>query len=177
MANWVGIRLFRDGTYAPPSPNFQTGMPSFLAPSVRLPWMPVPGNIMTPIGRTSSIASLCLNGAALACFVQSGLNAICGTLRLVAHLAAISSAPFGDPRCSSHVGMLGVDLVELVPDQAMIVEVESTGERDLRTYRQHDLGLGASSRQWIRIGRRGRCSAELALSIGDHASGRNFTAA
>jgi hypothetical protein len=59
--------------------------------------------------------------------------------------------------------MLGVDLVELVPDQAMIVEVESTGERDLRTYRQ-----------WI--GRRGRCSAELALSIGDHASGRNFTA-
>jgi hypothetical protein len=38
----------------------------------------------------------------------------------------------------------GVDLVELVPDQAMIVEVDSTGERDLRTYRQHDLGLGAT---------------------------------
>ena len=31
---------------------------------------------MTPIGNTSSIASLRLNGAALACFVQSGLKAI-----------------------------------------------------------------------------------------------------
>src|SRR5574337_394936 len=67
----------------------------------RLAWMPVPGKCMTPIGRTASIASLRLNGAAFACFVQSGLKAICGTLRLLAHLAAISSAPFGEPPCSN----------------------------------------------------------------------------
>ena len=30
-----------------------------------------------------------------------------------------------------HVGMLGVDLVELVPDQAVIVVVEAAGEGDL----------------------------------------------
>ena len=57
----------------------------------------VPGKCKTPIGSSSSMASLRLNGAALACFVQSGLKAICGTLRVVAHLEAISSAPFGDP--------------------------------------------------------------------------------
>jgi MFS superfamily sulfate permease-like transporter len=82
-------------------PNFQTGMPSFLALSARLSRMPVPGKCITPIGSTSTIASLRLNGAALACFVQSGLKAICGTLRLSAHLAAISSAPLGEPPCSS----------------------------------------------------------------------------
>jgi hypothetical protein len=42
-----------------------------------------------------------LNGAAFACFVQSGLNAICGTLRLFAHFEAMSSAPLGEPPCSS----------------------------------------------------------------------------
>jgi hypothetical protein len=49
-------------------------MPSFLALSARLSWMPVPGQTMTPIGRASSIASFRLKGAALACFVQSGLR-------------------------------------------------------------------------------------------------------
>ena len=43
--------------HAPPAPSFQTGRPSFFALSARLPWMPVPGNTMTPIGCTSSIAS------------------------------------------------------------------------------------------------------------------------
>lgn len=65
--------------------------------------MPVPGKYRTPIGSVSGIASLRSNGAAFACFVQSGLKAICGTLRLSAHLAAISSAPLGDPPCSSTV--------------------------------------------------------------------------
>ncbi len=37
--------------------------------------------IMTPMGSTSSMASLRLKGAALACFFQSGLKAICGRLR------------------------------------------------------------------------------------------------
>ena len=31
-----------------------------------------------------------------------------------------------------HVRMLGMDLIELVPDQADIVKVEATGEGDLR---------------------------------------------
>ena len=61
------------------------------------PEFPCPGRCMRPIGSSSSMASLRLNGAALACLVQSGLKAICGTLRLVAHLAAINSAPFGEP--------------------------------------------------------------------------------
>ena len=43
--------------------------------------MPEPGATRTLIGSASSIASLRLNGAALACLAQSGLNAICGTLR------------------------------------------------------------------------------------------------
>ena len=45
--------------------------------------------------------SLRLKGAALACLVQSGLKAICGTLRLSAQQAAMRSAPFGEPPCSS----------------------------------------------------------------------------
>ncbi len=43
------------GAYAPPSPNFHTGMPSFFALSARLSWIPEPGKMMTPIGSTSSI--------------------------------------------------------------------------------------------------------------------------
>src|SRR5205823_3052614 len=84
-----------DGAHAPP--NFQTGMPRRRALSARLSWIPVPGKCMTPIGTSSSMASLRLNGAALACLVQSGLKAICGTFRVAAHLEAISSAPLGEP--------------------------------------------------------------------------------
>jgi len=40
--------------------------------------------------------------------------------------------------------MFGVDLVEAIPDQTMVVEVEATGERDLRSGRHHDLGLSAT---------------------------------
>src|SRR3984893_8072895 len=69
------------GAHAPPSPNFQTGIPSFLALSARFAEMPEPGNTMTPTGRTSRIRSLRLNGAALAWRVQSGLKTICGTWR------------------------------------------------------------------------------------------------
>ena len=63
-----------DGAYT--LPTFQTVMPSFLALSARLSWIPVPGKCMTPIGSSASMASLRLNGAALAWLVQSGLNAI-----------------------------------------------------------------------------------------------------
>lgn len=72
-----------------------------LALSARLAEMPEPGKAMSPIGRTASIWSLRLKGAALAWRVQSGLNAICGTLRWSAQRAAMRSAPFGDPPCSS----------------------------------------------------------------------------
>jgi hypothetical protein len=54
---------------------------------------------------------------AFACLVQSGLNSICGTLRLVAHLAAINSAPFGGSAMEQdHARMLRVDLVEWSSD-------------------------------------------------------------
>src|SRR5690606_38142912 len=86
--------------YAPPS-NFMTGMPSLRALSARFSWIPVPGKTRTPIGRTSSIWSLRLKGAALPCLVQSGLKATCVTCRLSAHFAAISSAPLGEPPCRS----------------------------------------------------------------------------
>src|SRR3954466_13029063 len=78
-----------------------TGMPSFFALSARLPLTPLPGNTRTPTGIASSIWSLRLKGAAFLCLAQSGLNTTWGTLRLLAHLAAISSAPFGDPPCRS----------------------------------------------------------------------------
>ena len=60
---------------------------------------PEPEKTRTPTGSTSSMASFRLNGAALACLVQSGLKATCVTPRASAHLAAMSSAPFGLPPC------------------------------------------------------------------------------
>ena len=51
--------------------------------------MPEPGNTMTPIGITASIWSLRRNGAALAWRIQSGLKAICVTLRALAQAAAM----------------------------------------------------------------------------------------
>lgn len=44
-----------------------------------------------------------------------------------------------------HVGMPGVDMVELGPDQLMIVEIEAAGESDLGAGREQDLLLGALS--------------------------------
>src|SRR5216684_1998346 len=90
----IANSVWNDGAHAPPS-NFQTGMPSFLALSARFAEMPEPGNTMTPIGTTASIWSLRRNGAALAWRVQSGLKAICVTLRALAQAAAMRSAPFG----------------------------------------------------------------------------------
>src|SRR5208282_2071916 len=115
------------------SSNLHTGMPSFFALSARFAEIPEPGKAMTPIGSTSSIWSLRLNGAALACLVQSGLKAICGTLRLRSALAVAAliqngplpavatGAPFGPciqplasypkaPRAFSHERLLRVFL-------------------------------------------------------------------
>ena len=106
--------------------------------------MPVPGKIRTPIGITASMASLRLNGAALACFVQSGLKATCGTLRVSAHLAAIFSAPFGGTAVHQHhVGVLGVNLVEFGPDQLVVGGV-AAGEGDLRAGWHEHLGVSAA---------------------------------
>ena len=63
-------------------------MPSFRALSARLSVMPEPGNTTSLIGRTSSKRSLRLKGAALPSRVQSGLKAICVTLRLLAQQGA-----------------------------------------------------------------------------------------
>ena len=63
-----------------------------------------------------------------------------------AHLAAINSAPFGEPPWSStNVGVLVVGLVELVPDQTMIIELEAAGEGDLGAGWQEHLVLGAAA--------------------------------
>ena len=43
-----------------------------------------------------------------------------------------------------HVAMLGVHLVETIPDEAVVVEVETASESNLRTWRQHDLGLSST---------------------------------
>ena len=43
-----------------------------------------------------------------------------------------------------HVRMLGVNLVETIPDQAMVVEVQATSECDLRPRWQQDLSFGAA---------------------------------
>ncbi len=43
-----------------------------------------------------------------------------------------------------HVGMLGMDLVEPVPDRVVIVEVEAAGEGDLRTRWKQHFSLGAA---------------------------------
>ena len=76
-------------------------MPSFLALSARFSWMPLPGKTSTPTGSTSSMPSLRLKGAALACFVQSGLKATCVTLRASAHLAAVFYRALGQKvRCT-----------------------------------------------------------------------------
>jgi hypothetical protein len=104
-------------------------MPSFLALSTSLFWMPLPGNIITPIGRISSIWSLRLNGAALACFGPVGPE---GDLRRLSMIGPAGGYQFGALRRPSvqqdHVGIFGADLVELFLDQAVVVEVGAAGE-------------------------------------------------
>src|SRR5258708_34532686 len=43
-----------------------------------------------------------------------------------------------------HVGMPGVELVEAIPDQVVVIEVETARKCDLWSSRQNDLGLGAA---------------------------------
>ena len=68
------------------------------------------------------------------------------------HVAGIG--PFGGDQFGAlgrlavdqhHVGVLGVDLVERVPDEVMVVEVEAAGQGDLRARGEHDLGVGLAA--------------------------------
>jgi len=91
------------------------------------------------------MASLRLNGAALACFVQSGVESDLWHLSLSGPFRGDQFGAFWRTAMDEdHVGMLGVNLVEAIPDQVVVVEVETAGKRDLRPCRQHDLGLGAA---------------------------------
>ena len=107
--------------------------------------MPLPGKTRTPTGSTSSMASLRLKGAALACLVQSGLKATCVT---PAGLGPFGGDEFGTLGAATvekdHVGIFGLDLIELAPDQAVIVEVGPTGEGDLGACGQHHFGFRAA---------------------------------
>src|ERR1700681_4749503 len=86
--------------------------------------------------------------------LERGSSGVSGLVRLeddLRHLAGVGPAggdTFGALGAATmqqhHVGMLGVDLVELVPDQAMVVEIESAREGDLGTGGQEHLGLGAA---------------------------------
>ena len=125
----------------------------------------------TPIGRVSSIASLRLNGAALACFVQSGLNTICGTLRLSAQLAAMVGALRRAAVQQHHVGVLGAHLVERGPDRSVIVEVEAAGEGDCGP-----AGSSTSSRRGVLAARKSRLSIIAAVRCGGSPSSRHAVA-
>src|SRR5688572_4946369 len=103
--------------------------------------MPEPGNTTRPIGRISRIRSLRLKGAALPSRIQSGLKAICVTLRLSAQQEAIF---LGAARAAAvdqdHGRVLRENLVARSPDGLMIVAVRAAGEGDLRTCRQMHFG-------------------------------------
>ena len=43
-----------------------------------------------------------------------------------------------------HIGILGPDLIEFAPDQAVIVEVGPAGEGNLGSCGEHHFGLGAA---------------------------------
>ena len=119
-------------------------MPSFLALSARLSVMPVPGNTMTACGTSARRRSLRLKGAALPSRSQSGLNAICVTLRLSAQQAAMRSAPRRAAMQQNHAGIVGERLIEHLPDALVIVAGRAAGKRDTGAFRQMHLGFGAA---------------------------------
>ena len=85
--------------------------------------MPVPGKHHDADRQTSSMALLRLNGAALACLAQSGLNATCVTLRLSAQQAAIRSAPDGGTAVQQHhIRMFGRDAVQCRPEASVSLQ-------------------------------------------------------
>jgi len=85
-----------------------------------------------------------LEGRGLGVLRPIGLE---GDLRHLAMVGPASSDFFGAFRTAAvqqhHVGVLGVDLIEFVPDE-LVVGAVSTGEDDLRACGQHHLGLGTA---------------------------------
>lgn len=75
--------------------------------------MPERGETMT-----SSIRSLRLNGATVACPTQSDMKAICGTFRMPVQLAGMHTKSSGPPPRSGTVLARLVGLVEPVPDRS-----------------------------------------------------------
>jgi hypothetical protein len=86
-------------------------------------------------------------------FEGRGLGVL-GTVGLEGDLGhAAGLGPFGGDEFGAlgaatvekdHVGILGPDLIQLAPDQAVIVEVGPSGEGHLGACGQHHLGLGAA---------------------------------
>ena len=79
---------------------------------------------------------------------------VLGPVRLEGHLRhAPRLGPFGGDEFGTlhaatvekdHVGIFGLNLVELAPNQAVIVEVGPPGEGNLRARGEHHLGLDAA---------------------------------
>src|SRR6185312_993837 len=77
-----------------------------------------------------------------------------GPIRLESNLWYLAvNSPFGGDQFSAfwraamdqdHVGMFSAHLVETIPDQVMVVEVEAARQRDLGSWWQHDLGFGTA---------------------------------
>jgi hypothetical protein len=139
-------RAWESGAHVPPS-NFQTGMPHFLALSVIFTEMPEPGNIglnaashsaepvQIPITRRPRSASWRARWPEWCGLGVAGPNGPEGAIWVILRAATVRHY---------HVGMLGVSLVESVPDGAMVIEVETAREGDLGAGWQQQLGLAAA---------------------------------
>ena len=86
-----------------------------------------------------------LEGCGLGMLGPIGLE---GDLRDLAGFGPFSGDEFGTLGAATvekdHVGILGLDLVELAPDQAVIVEVGPAGEGDLGALGEHHFGFRAA---------------------------------
>ena len=95
--------------------------------------MPVPGKTRTADRQDVEHLVVALERRGLRMLRPVGLE---GDLRHLAVISPPGGEAFGPFRRSAmqqhHVRVLGADLVEPIPDQAVIVEVEAAGEGDLR---------------------------------------------
>src|SRR5712671_7690003 len=101
-------------------------MPSFFALSARLAEMPEPGNTMTPDRQDGEHLIVAPEGRGLGVAGPVGLEGDLGDLAGVGPGGGDAlGAPRGAAVQQHHAGMLGVNLVEPVPDRAVVVEVET----------------------------------------------------
>lgn len=116
--------------------------------------MPLPGKTIRPPGMTDSTSSLRRNGAALTCFVQFGLKDIWVTLRASAQQAATARRPSASHHEARPCRDAWHGLIELRPDEIVIVVVHPTCEGDLGV-----CGISTS------VSARRRAERKLQLSI------------